>query len=244
MGPAGLAFLIAAVGFAVLVAYGLSAKAPSGRGGGFQVPGVSQLGRLFQSPGPCRAKTYPPGAMYRFERCTGSTHPIGWPACSQVTYSVDARDAPPGYTSDVQQAIGQLSRASGLQMVEVSGSANISISWDPSLYNPVPGTSGEAGATDYGTESGLSGARARSATIRLSSHLHAGTAPSVGEEPILLHELGHAVGLGHYEGPVVMNPLDRGYPTFQPGDLAGLAVLYHPSTCAAGGAGAAGAAGG
>jgi hypothetical protein len=42
----------------------------------------------------------------------------------------------------------------------------------------------------------------------------------VGEEPVLLHEPGHAVGLAHFDGPTVMNPLDRGYPTFRPGDVA------------------------
>jgi predicted Zn-dependent protease len=85
--------------------------------------------------------------------------------------------------------------------------------------------------TTFETLTDLSGTRAGSADVRVSSHLTAGTAPQVGEEPVLLHELGHAVGLGHYNGSVVMNPLDRGFATYQPGDRAGLAALYRPASC-------------
>jgi hypothetical protein len=28
-----------------------------------------------------------------------------------------------------------------------------------------------------------------------------------------------------------MNPFDRGFTSYQAGDLAGLAALYHPATC-------------
>jgi predicted Zn-dependent protease len=65
----------------------------------------------------------------------------------------------------------------------------------------------------------------------MSSHLQAGSVPGLAEKPVLLHELGHAVGLGHYNGTVVMNPLDSGFAAYQPGDLAGLTALYHPSSC-------------
>jgi predicted Zn-dependent protease len=85
--------------------------------------------------------------------------------------------------------------------------------------------------TAFETTTDLSGTRASTAHIRISSHLVAGSANGVGEEPVLLHELGHAMGLDHFNGPVVMSPLDRGYSSYQPGDLAGLAALYHPASC-------------
>jgi hypothetical protein len=195
---------------------------------------LPNLGRLTAVPGPCSARAYPPGAKYTFERCTSSTTPVAWSRCSKVTYAVDGSRAPAGSASDVQQAVTQLEAATGLRLVPVSGSADITIAWDPSLYNPRPGTSGEAGETDFQTASGgLSGPRVASASVRLSAHLVAGTAPGIGEKPILLHELGHAVGLGHFTGPEIMNPLDQGFASYQPGDLAGLAALYHPSSCTA-----------
>ena len=157
---------------------------------------------------------------------------MGW-ACGKVTYSVDPASAPTGYTArDLDRALTQLHQATGLRLVRVTGPADIPISWDPTLYDPLPGTSGEAGVTDIRIVGDQSGLHLTMAVVRISSHLAAGTAVRVGEEPILLHELGHAVGLGHYQGAVVMNPLDRGFSAYQQGDLAGLAVLYRPGSCA------------
>jgi predicted Zn-dependent protease len=148
-----------------------------------------------------------------------------------VTYSLDPANAPYGYVQDVDQAINNLEAATGLHLARTSDAADITIAWDAVLYYPRPGTSGEAGETNFLTTTDLFGTHVSSASIRLSSHLTVGRAPGIGEEPVLLHELGHAVGLGHYNGPVVMNPLDRGYTDYQPGDLAGLAALYQPASC-------------
>lgn len=222
-----------AVAALAVIAYAVFSRSPGSPATplhiGLHLPNLRQLTAV---PGPCSARAYPPGAKYTFERCTSSTTPVTWSRCSKVTYAVDDTSAPAGSAADVQQAISQLEAATGLRLVAVSGSADITIAWDSALYNPRPGTSGEAGETDFQTESGgLSGPRVSSASVRLSAHLVSGTAPGIGEKPILLHELGHAVGLGHFTGPEIMNPLDQGFAGYQPGDLAGLAALYHPSSC-------------
>jgi predicted Zn-dependent protease len=207
-----------------VVAYAVTTRPPAPSGSlDVHLPGINQLIGQDQS---CPERIYPPGAQYRFQRCRGET-PVGWPACSTVTYSVDPSGAPSGYQADVVRAVAEVAQATGLRLVPVGAHPNVSISWDPSLYDPQPGTSGEAGVTSFRS----AGSHATSAGVKVSSHLMAGSQVGVGEEPILLHELGHAVGLAHFSGAVVMNPLDHGYATFQPGDRAGLDRLYHPSTC-------------
>jgi hypothetical protein len=218
---------VAAIG---LVLYAAFVRSPSRGQTVLHLPNPS---RAFRQPGPCSPNIYPPGAQYTFERCISARTPVAWPRCSKVTYHINAVMAPSGYPTDVQEAISALAAATGLHLVSVSGSADVRISWDPALYNPLPGSTGEAGETDFKTVSGLSGAHVTSATIRISAHLTTGERPGVGEEPVLLHELGHAVGLGHYPGAVVMNPLDRGLTNYQPGDLAGLNALYQPASCRA-----------
>jgi predicted Zn-dependent protease len=77
----------------------------------------------------------------------------------------------------------------------------------------------------------LTGMEFSSAAIEISPDLPGGSGID-GEVPVLLHELGHAVGLGHFNGPEVMNPVDAGFVSYQQGDLAGLATLYHGQSCA------------
>jgi hypothetical protein len=139
-----------------------------------------------------------------------------------LRYRVNANDAPLGYPTDVDRAVTDLASATGLRLTETSGHADISIGWSPSLYDPAPGTGGEAGVTRLQTVTNRSGTRFVAASITISSHLTPGNRAHAGEEPVLLHELGHAGGLGHFPGPEVMNPVDQGFLDYQYGELAGL----------------------
>jgi hypothetical protein len=219
---------LAIVGAALIGGNAVLSKGPHPVHVGFGGPAS---GEVASTGGPCGPAAYAVGAQYTFERCTDAGAPVGWTRCSKVTYSVDPASAPPGFAVDLDRALAQLQAATGLHLVPVAGSADIPISWDPSLYDPVPGTTGEAGVTYVHWVSGPPSLHLTSAEVRISSHLVSGTAARLGEEAVLLHELGHAVGLGHYQGAVVMNPLDQGFDRYQGGDVAGLAALYRPSSC-------------
>jgi predicted Zn-dependent protease len=123
-----------------------------------------------------------------------------------------------------------MSSATGLHFRVAARNANIHISWAPALLAPAHADADKAGITSVKLQPQLTGISMSSATIQISSRL-TGHNPQNSELPVLLHELGHAVGLGHYPGPQVMNPVDQGYSAYQAGDLAGLAVLYNQANC-------------
>jgi predicted Zn-dependent protease len=125
----------------------------------------------------------------------------------------------------------QLADASGLRFrIITSTAADVTIAWTPTLIADGQVQPDEAGLTRLSIRSGPLGSTPAAAAIQISTHLAAGDGHN-GEVPVLLHELGHAVGMAHYVGPDVMNPVDQGYPNYQTGDIAGLADLYRPDTC-------------
>lgn len=178
----------------------------------------------------CAASRYPAGAQYSFEQCWGGD-PVSWKRCSTLTVAVDPKNAPAGWSEDVSSALGQLRQATGLGFRAVSrGAGNISIHWVSSLLAPAGWESDKAGLTSLQTRTSTTTAQIASANVEISTRLAGGTGLN-GELPVLLHELGHAVGLGHFTGPVTMNPVDQGYDSYQRGDLAGFASLYRPWSC-------------
>jgi predicted Zn-dependent protease len=111
----------------------------------------------------------------------------------------------------------------------VPSSTDITISWVAAL----PATADDVGLTTYYyIDDHRYTPEMTKADIQLLSTLHAG-AGAGGELPVLLHEMGHALGMGHAPGqPEVMNPYDHGFTRYQPGDLAGLRHLGASQGCA------------
>jgi len=182
---------------------------------------------------------------YRFMQTQpGSDRPVGFSPCRPVRYAVNPAGAPPGWADDVRRSVGAVAEATGLRFEPVGttddrdfddrggseGAADpVLIGWAdadevPPLAGDVAGIGGATTVELGGRRGFVSGAVVldTATTDRLATEpdgdaLHRG---------LLMHELGHLVGLDHVD--------DRGElmyaegvtrPDFGPGDLAGLARL-------------------
>ena len=183
---------------------------------------------------------------YRFTRTQpGSEEPVSYNPCRSIEYVVNPTGAPDGYLSIVAQAATEVSRASGFEFEYVGpttdrdfldrgatslSSSPVLIGWATSAE--VPGLAGEV--------AGLGGSAAVQRTpdhlsyttgmVALDQDVFAQLASSPDGLPearaIVMHELGHVVGLAHVEDPTELMYGDNlGRTSFGPGDLEGLARL-------------------
>lgn len=191
----------------------------------------------------------------------GPTHvdergrPARWDPCSAVPYVVQAGWAPDGGREDLAEALRRLSAASGLRFLDEGDTDELPSQgrsayqpdrygerWAPLLIGWVP-----AGSTDLGLGDGVQGLSLSVAVpgtdgaslvsgqvvLDATHRLAPGFGPGTTEGEVLLHELAHAVGLGH-----VLDPTQVMYPqttnsesVFGAGDRAGLAAVGAPAGC-------------
>jgi len=181
----------------------------------------------------------------------GAGRPARLDPCRPVHVVANFDLAPPQARADLHVALAEISRASGLRLVydgettELPGVDRPTASgtrWAPVLVAWVrgDGTPGEVGPDAYGVTRTLAvahGGRASIVTAQIAINAEAGLRPGFGAGQttgeVLLHELGHAVGLGHVSDPgQVMNPTATNFPArFGSGDLAGLAAVGRPAGC-------------
>ena len=177
--------------------------------------------------------------------------PVAYDPCRPIHYVTRPDGAPDGGEDVVRSAIERLSKVTGLQFVDDGVSAEpatidrpifqpdrygdrwapVLIAWETEEQNPALAgdTVGQAGSTAVSLGTGPR------VFVTGTVSLDAGRMPEIlafrdGEETaraIVLHELGHLVGLAHVDDPEqLMYPeARREVPDFAAGDLTGLAAL-------------------
>jgi hypothetical protein len=193
----------------------------------------------------------PEGAAYRFSaHQDGIDDPVTWSPCRPIHYVMREANEPPGGDDLVRQGIAEVSYATGLQFVE-DGTTDEGPSEDRNPYQPerygsrwapvliawatpdeVPDfgidIAGEAGPIRVATPDGSL------AFVSGVVYLDPGklgpammTSDVAVVRAIVIHELGHLVGLAHVNDPQsVMFPRSSAQASeYGPGDRAGLAAL-------------------
>jgi hypothetical protein len=179
---------------------------------------------------------------------TWNGHPQRWNPCQVVTYRTDLRYAPPGAAADLKEAIRRLTLATGITFRDVGattwqpradfrgwpGTSAVVISWTP--HNP------EAPSSSWGPDSGMGDPWAFNGGRWFTRGWVAYSARMTGEAgfgqygrgSLLLHELGHLVGLDHASGSTEMMH-SGGWTSpaslYGAGDIRGLQLLGRSAGC-------------
>ncbi len=177
--------------------------------------------------------------------------PVTYSPCRPLEVVVNRALEPAGAAGVVEEAVTAVADATGL-VIEVTGSSDEAPSDDRLLRQPVrygggwapvlvawttphqvPGLSGDVvglGGSAAVADSGIARPRYVTGTVSLDTPALTGMlARPRGRDlvrAVVMHELGHVVGLGHVDDPGELMYADNvGRTDFGPGDVAGLAEL-------------------
>lgn len=186
--------------------------------------------------------TGPHGFLYQMSDGTYAR----WNPCSAITYQVNYSGAPGFARSEVAKAIAKVEAATGLDFVDLGDTAQGNdgsppagvkavIAFVNAAENPnIANVAGLGGGSYYTPQNGRDAYVADGfVLINESTNYQQGTGP-LGLEGLLLHEIGHMVGLDHVmDTREVMYPVMHTLPNggYGPGDLEGLWYLGAAQRC-------------
>ena len=198
----------------------------------------------------------PDNYSFLFEK-PGGCLPIRWNPCAPIHYVVNAGSATAAQIADVEQAVADNAQATGLQYIDDGTTTAPAQDWQPDQPTRYPGQwapvliqwthlGGQNSLTEVaggGVPFQVSGVYVSGIiTLNLDAHLlnnvqiPDGFGSGVTWGRIILHELGHLVGLGHVTGveEIMHEPVtDQTSPSsaYGFGDLAGLRLLGRTAGC-------------
>lgn len=180
----------------------------------------------------------------------GSGEPVGYDPCQRIEIRVNLDGAPDGSLELVREAMGVVERATGLRF-EYLGTSDLRPRWEEETVPIIMGrartspvlvswadseevsalrgrVAGVGGSVAVPDASGRSWYVTGAITLDTDDFAEIDASPMGRREElaILLHEIGHLVGLDHVQAPgELMNEDNLGKLGFGPGDLEGLATL-------------------
>jgi hypothetical protein len=181
--------------------------------------------------------------------------PARWVPCAPIHYVVQTRWMPTGGRDDLAAALGRLAKVTGLTFVDDGDTdelpsqdraayqparygkrwAPLLVAWVPPQQTDLGLGNGVAGVTVAVAIPGPKGGSIVTGQVALDAdhRLPAGFGPGATEGEVFLHELAHAVGLGHVLDPTqVMYPQTTNSESqYGAGDRAGLRALGRPAGC-------------
>jgi hypothetical protein len=189
----------------------------------------------------------------------GGCHPVRFNPCEPIHYVVNSRLAPPGALDDLEPAFAQLSAATGMTFVNDGPTdepatpsrppyiparygqrwAPILIVWDHGAPFRMEDTNPGGGRAFNGGGVYVSGILILNVDAvtdaRRGTKLPFGFGPGATWGRVMIHELGHLVGLGHVRTSqeIMFDDLglQRGRAEFHEGDLEGLRLLGREQGC-------------